>query len=131
MPESLKIRKCKCNKSSDLTDINDLPLPDLTYLKEMAGNDEGFVKEIITYFLENGPDLLNTMKERALDGDYEKLRWTAHKLLPQLYFVGILAAVPDVKIIETQSRRMTDLSVNIERAIKIINCGIEDLKKMI
>jgi HPt (histidine-containing phosphotransfer) domain-containing protein len=104
---------------------------ELMYLKEMADNDESFVKEIITHFLRNGPELLSSMRQSALAGDNLKLRFAAHKLLPQLSFVGILAAIPFVSKIEEESKTGNDLSDLTERAIKIINYGIEDLKKMI
>lgn len=131
MHESIENSNYKSDKTDELTDSIKYPLPDLTYLKEMAGDDEVFVKEIITHFLENGPGLLNLMRESALSGDHEKLHFTVHKLLPQLTFVGILAAIPDVAKIERESKLMNDLSVNIERAIKTITYGIEDLKKMV
>ena len=131
MPESIKSCNCPSDRTDESTDNHNYPLPDLTYLKEMAGGDEVFVKEIITNFLENGPRLLSIMRESALSGDFEKLHFTVHKLLPQLTFVGIVAAIPDVEKIEDESKFLDDLSVVIERAIKIINYGIEDLKKMI
>lgn len=131
MPESIKSCNCKSDKTNESMGNINYPLPDLTYLNEMAGGDEVFVKEIITNFLENGPRLLNLMRESALSGDLEKLNFTVHKLIPQLTFVGILAAIPDVEKIENERGLLDDLSVVIERAIKIINYGIEDLKKMI
>jgi len=114
-----------------LNGVVNYPLPDLTYLRDMAENDESFVNEIITHFLENGPESLSSMRQSALAGDNEKLRFTAHKLLPQLTFVGILAAIPLVSKIESESKNGQDLSDITERAIRIINYGIEDLKKMI
>ena len=95
------------------------------------GGDETFVKEIIVYFLETCPGLLTIMKESYLSGDREKLRFTAHKLLPQLTFVGILSAIPDVERIERGAKLADDLTSLIDRAIITINYGIEDLKKMI
>src|ERR1035437_10180931 len=81
MTESLE----NCSQSAgELTENINYPLPDLTYLEEMAGGDEAFVHEIITYFLENGPHLLNLLRESALSGDQENLHFAAHKLLPQL-----------------------------------------------
>jgi hypothetical protein len=131
MPESIENRNLKPGKTDEITEGINHPLPDLTYLKEMAGGDEDFVKEIINHFLENGPRLINLMRESALSGDDEKLHFAAHKLLPQLTFVGILTAIPDIEKIENDYKLMGDLSVVIERAIKTINFGIEDLKKMI
>lgn len=107
------------------------PRPDLTYLKNMAGSDENFVAEIINHFFEYAPELLNSMRENARMGDNEKLRFDAHKLLPQLTFVGITAAIPLVTKIEIESRSGKDLSDVTEKAISIINEGMDELKKMI
>jgi len=106
-------------------------IPDLTYLKDMAAGDESFVVEIITYFVDSCPDTLQSMRECALSGDHEKLRFLAHTLLPQLTFVGILAAIPHLEKIESEIKLNDDLFVDLERAIEIINYGIKDLKKMI
>ena len=97
----------------------------------MADGDETFVKEMISHFLENAPGSLRSLQESALSGDHVKLRFVAHTLLPQLTFVGIVAAIPDIAKIETECNFGGNLSVSIERAIRIINYGMEDLKKMI
>lgn len=131
---SYSIESCSDNPVDNAgyqEDDTTYPLPDLTYLNEMADGDETFVKEMITHFLEIAPGSLGSLKESALSGDLDKLRFVAHTLLPQLTFVGILAAIPDISQIEEGSKQGDDLSVGIERAIKIINYGIEDLKKMI
>jgi len=131
MPESIEGINFKEDKIPESIDRVLYPLPDLTYLKEMAGDDKVFVEEIVTYFIEFGPDSLIAMRESALSGDCEKLRFCAHTLLPQLTFVGILAAIPYLEKIESEIKLNDDLFVELERAIEIINYGIEDLKKMI
>ncbi len=123
--------KFKPDVISELNDGANYPPPDLTYLKEMADGDESFFNEIITYFVESCPDSLRSMREFALSGDHEKLGFLAHTILPQLTFVGILAAIPFFEKIERDSKLNDDLFVELERAIIIINYGIDDLKKMI
>lgn len=131
MPESIEGINFKEDKIPESIDRVLYPLPDLTYLKEMAGDDKVFVEEIVTYFIEFGPDSLIVMKESALSGDCEKLRFCAHTLLPQLTFVGILAAIPYVEKIERNCNINDTLFVELDSAIKIISYGIEDLKNMI
>ncbi|HZK92587.1 MAG TPA: hypothetical protein VFC67_00165 [Prolixibacteraceae bacterium] len=121
----------RSDEISGLNEGTNFTLPDLTYLKDMAAGDESFVVEIITYFVESCPDTLHSMRECALSGDHEKLRFLAHTLLPQLTFVGILAAIPYLEKIESEIKLNDDLFVKLEKAINIINYGIEDLKKMI
>jgi len=59
------------------------------------------------------------------------LRFAAHTLLPQLTFVGILAAIPYIEKIESGDILNAELISELDCGIKIINYGIEDLKKMI
>lgn len=131
MLETIHSSNYESDKADELPEKHDCDLPDLTYLNEMAGGDELFVKEIINYFLNNSPALLKLMKESALSGDFEKLYFTVHKLLPQLTFVGIMAAIPDVQRIKNESKQMNDLLEVVDRVIKTINKGTEDLRKMI
>jgi HPt (histidine-containing phosphotransfer) domain-containing protein len=107
------------------------PHPDFTLLKEMAEGDEAFFKEIIALFLENGPALVTSIEESAAVGDCEALRFAAHKILSDLSIVGIKSAIKDVEIIEKQAALKNIAAVNVERAIEIINYGIEDLKKLV
>lgn len=107
------------------------PKPDLTYLKDMADGDENFIREIIEIFLRNGPESLVLMREYGLSGNHEKLKFVAHKLLPELTFVGILSAIPDVEKISKESEQMIDLTIAINRVILIINSGMVELRKLI
>jgi len=130
MSDFLENSNFEFHNSDDLKDKDNYPQPDLTYLKDMAENDEDFIREIILHFLENAPGLLNEMRQSAITGDTEKLRFNAHKLLPQLTFVGILAAIPVVSKIESETKHLVDPVGLVDKAIGIINYGIEDLKKM-
>lgn len=131
MTNSFNSENGETSDNLDLPENRRYPLPDFTYLNEISAGDKTFIKEIITYFLESGPEMIKTMKESSVSGDHEKLRFTAHKLLPQLTFVGILSAIPDVERIEKGAKLGDDVSALIDRTINIINCGMDDLKKMV
>ena len=111
--------------------LNTIPLPDLSYLREMTGGDEVFIKEIITIFLDEVPNMLTTMRESAYSGDHDKLKFVTHKLITQLTYVGILSAISDVKIINKESREMTDLNERVDKVVNIVQYSIDNLKKMI
>jgi HPt (histidine-containing phosphotransfer) domain-containing protein len=131
MSDCIEINNFMSDRIDKLTDVMDYLSPNLTYLNELADGDEIFIKEIITYFVKNSPETLLSIKENALSGDYKKLRSEVHKLLPQLTCVGILAAIPYFEKIERECNLNDSFFVELERAIKIINHGVEDLKKMI
>ena len=131
MTETTPENKHRSNESDNFSDSINYPLPDLSYLVELAEGDETFIKEIITHFVESSPGFLHSMKESAMSGDHEKLRFAAHTLLPQLTFVGILAAIPYFEKIESESILNVELIAELDSGIKIINYGIKDLKEMI
>lgn len=131
MTETTPENKYRSNESGNFSDSINYPLPDLSYLVELADGDEAFIKEIITHFVESSPGFLLSMKESAMSGDHKKLRFAAHTLLPQLTFVGILAAIPYIEKIESGDILNAELIAELDCGIKIINYGIEDLKKMI
>ena len=131
MNETTPENKHRLNKSGDFSDSINYPLPDLSYLIELADGDEAFIKEIITHFVESSPGFLLSMKESAMSGDHKKLQFAAHTLLPQLTFVGILAAIPYFEKIENESILNVELIAELDSGIRIINYGIADLKKMI
>lgn len=110
---------------------NNFSVPDLTYLREMSGGDESFIKEIIGLFIEDCPSMLKAIQESAAAGDHEKLRILTHKLVPQLTFVGILSVISDVKEINKESREMnsSDLAEKIARLTEIVNLSIEYYKE--
>jgi hypothetical protein len=111
--------------------LNTVPLPDLSYLREMTGGDEAFIKEIITIFLDEVPGMLVSMKENANSGNHDKLKFVTHKLITQLTYVGILSAISDVKIINKESKDLKDLNERVDKVINIVNNSIDNLKKMI
>jgi hypothetical protein len=131
MTEPIENQNFNSDKVDEPGDSQNYSRPDLTYLTELANGDEIFIKEIITYFVENSSEILHSIAESALSGDYKKLRFEVHTLLPQLTFVGILEAIPYFEKIERLDKLNDSFFVELETAIKIINCGIRDLRKMI
>ena len=55
MSDSFEMDNLESFNTDDIKDGINYPLPDLTYLNDIADNDEVFVKEIISLFLENCP----------------------------------------------------------------------------
>ncbi|MDO9680048.1 MAG: hypothetical protein Q7262_03455 [Bacteroidales bacterium] len=115
----------------ELANNNNTPVPDISYLKEMVGDDKETIKEIILLFLEQAPLRMKSLIECANKGDHEKLKTISHSLITELTTVGILQAVNDLKRINTASRDMDDLNETVESIVKAINEGIKGLKTLI
>lgn len=110
---------------------NNIPVPDISYLKEMVGDDKETIKEIILLFLEQAPVRMRDLKESADSVDHAKLKTLSHSLITELTAVGILSVVNDLKRINTASKDMEDLNETVDRIIIAVNQGMDGLKTLI
>lgn len=62
---------------------------DLTVLKELTGDDDDFIKEMIQTYLDSAPSDFEKMKEQYAEGDIESLGKTAHKMKGAARSMGI------------------------------------------
>lgn len=65
------------------------PLPDLSQLKEMAGGNEAFEKELIQIFLEDTPSELALLHRAVEQMDTEEIRKVLHRLKPAMELFGV------------------------------------------
>lgn len=109
-----------------------LTLTNLEYLEQYAAGDKDFMKEMLSFFCENTPKMLNQMKAASAAEDYETLYQLAHKFAPQLTFVGITSLVPLVEETEKLCKRTRDaarISELLEEVASTSEKAIEELKK--
>lgn len=74
---------------------------DLSYVIQIAGPDDGFVVEMLRYFIQNTPVVLDRLNEYAHDKQWDKLAAEAHRFSPGLSFLGI-------KTMDSKVRRVED-----------------------
>lgn len=86
---------------------NPLPEPvsanritDLTYLENVSGGDEGFIREMVNTFLENTPHALAEIKEESEAGRWQEVARVAHRIKPSVTFMGIHSLKPVIKRLE-------------------------------
>ncbi|MEO5571264.1 MAG: response regulator [Bacteroidia bacterium] len=81
----------------------------LTFLKQLADNNESFFKDFITLFLQNAPQSINDLELSLEKKDWHGVSQAAHKIKPTLSYLGMkeihLAAVN----IETYARNRVNL----------------------
>ncbi|MCW3075614.1 MAG: histidine kinase [Bacteroidetes bacterium] len=68
----------------------------LDFLKQLTKNNPDFIAEMIKVYLEETPQLLNNMKEGLETGDYDKLKASAHSILPSFSTMGIAEEYTDM-----------------------------------
>jgi HPt (histidine-containing phosphotransfer) domain-containing protein len=73
---------------------------DLTYLKNMSGGNNGFVKEMIGIFTEQVHELEDSLKTALAKQDYEQLGKHAHKAKSTVSIMGMESLAADLKSLE-------------------------------
>ncbi len=107
------------------------PIPDLTFLKEMIGDDKETLREILMIFLEDGPILLKQLERAGQEKDHDSLNKITHKMIPELTTVGVTSVVHDLKRINQSSKQMNDLDVAINRIVNVVSDSFEYFKTIV
>ena len=79
-------------------------ITDLSYLREMAMGDEDIVIETTEVFLEDTPDALEKMKAYYANEQWDELGKLAHKIKPNLSYMGMERARELIIDIEEQAK---------------------------
>ena len=77
---------------------------DLSYLREVAMGDEEIVAETVRAFLEDAPNGLANLKTHFSNQNWEKLAAQAHKIKPNLDYMGMKRAKELILEIEEQAK---------------------------
>lgn len=62
---------------------------DLSYLRKVSGNNDGFVKEMVETFVQSIPNSLNDIQEALTNSDTVKLSRIFHQIKPSLSLLGL------------------------------------------
>ncbi len=61
---------------------------DLSYLEDLSGGDQAFIKEIIDLFIQQMPESVKAMKDALANNDPLTIGETAHKAKPSAIYIG-------------------------------------------
>jgi len=73
---------------------------DISFLKSFTGDDTERMVKYINNFLSMAPEKIAAMKSKLEGRSWEELRSAAHKLKPQLAYMGINSIKEDIQQIE-------------------------------
>lgn len=65
------------------------PLFDLAKLRNIAGDDEPFVEQMVVLFMEQGPNSVLEIKEAYASEDFDTMQKVAHRMKPSADYMGI------------------------------------------
>ena len=98
---------------------------DLTYIREMSGDNQKIIKEMITIFLEQIPEFLDEMNSCHSSKDWHNLGMIAHKAKSSVAIMGMEKQSNDLKTLEILAKEEKDT----EKYLPIIQTFEEDCKK--
>jgi len=94
---------------------------DLSYLRKMSNNDEAFVQEMVSSFIEKTPELLTQINLAKEDKKWMEVSDLAHKLKPNLSFMGMDSLKNLVLEIENNAKTGTSTEKIPELVEKLIS----------
>jgi PAS domain S-box-containing protein len=99
-------------------------LSDLNFLKEIADNNQDFIREFIKTCLLTIPESLNLLNTGIAENDWETVRFHAHRLKPSFSYLGLKAMEELTGWIEKSAKNKTDLVLVKEKVNHLeTNCG--------
>lgn len=98
---------------------------DLTYLNEISGGDNSFIREMLDLFINTTAIEVNEFDHLLAEGNYEAIGQLAHKMKAPIQMIGASVLFDKLRAIENDGKHRTNLesipnSIN-EVKIKIAN----------
>ncbi|AEW87218.1 histidine kinase [Flavobacterium columnare] len=98
----------------------------------ISDDDDDFVRQIITLFVEEVPSDIKQIKEGIEDKDYVKTYGFAHKTKPTLDLLGMDAAKEEILLVEQWTRdqgKKKEIKEVYKSLKNRINAALEEVKK--
>lgn len=86
--QDLKIRPSEISVKKSLNNVVHTAF-DFTYLKNVSGNNEEFIREMVQTFVQTIPAVLTEMNMSVDQKDWDKLAKLAHQIKPSLQLMGM------------------------------------------
>lgn len=99
---------------------NDEPLYDLSMLMGIGKDDPSFIIKMLSLFINETPPLIAKMKDACQNGDFENVRYYAHRMKPSITNLGIKSLKSDVLKVELSQGNDPDVAPLIDRLEKVI-----------
>jgi len=105
---------------------------DLSYLKQLSKGDNGFIREMISVFIEQTPESIRNLETNLDNKNWVMLRAVAHKMKPSFSFVGLQELIDVIKKIEDYAETETNLGelpLLIKRVKEVCGEAISELNE--
>lgn len=111
------------------------PLPDLSYLTDMLGNNPALIIEVLDTFLQQTPISIAEMEGALAAKNWEKLANDAHKIKPTFIYIGRADLKDFIQEIESNARNKIDQEQiyhdfkRLKKLMLLLYQQLEDVKK--
>ncbi|WP_374948303.1 Hpt domain-containing protein [Mucilaginibacter sp.] len=116
---------------SDLLPNQDL---DLAFLYEIADGSDEFIVDSIGMFLEQTPQLLETITSAIAAHDWSTAASASHKLKPNLGFFGMPLSQANIQEVELLCKaggeNPADISTKFDEVNRIVTANLTELQKI-
>jgi CheY-like chemotaxis protein len=106
----------------------DEPLYDLGMLLGIGKDDPGFITKMLQLFVKETPPLVQKMKDAVPAGDYDSIRYYAHRMKPSITNMGIKSLKQDILKAELCKNDDPDIPACINRLDEVLQQVIEQLQ---
>jgi len=104
------------------------PLYDLSKLKNIARNDNGFILKMLRLFIDETPHSVLKIKEGYSGGDFVSARYFAHRMKPSITNLEINSLKDDILKIEFMKDNDPEMEQMINKLDKVITAVVDDIK---
>lgn len=102
----------------------------LTYLKNFAGGDQEFIRQMIELFFTQVPEELNHIKQQATLNNLSDVKNIAHKLKSSVSLLGAESMVRHLKQIEDLAAYASDGAAIRIHYDELLNLNVEAVKEL-
>jgi len=106
----------------------------LSFLREMSDENDSFIRDFITLFLQNAPESLKMLQIHLQKKEWELLRQVAHKIKPSFNYLGLKDLHTAASQIEDYAQRefnLHEIPGLVEKILSICEVAFEELKQEI
>ncbi|MBS1662948.1 MAG: PAS domain S-box protein [Bacteroidetes bacterium] len=96
------------HNSTSMTPVNS-KLYDLSMVQSVSGGDEGFIKKMVSLFIETVPQNVQDLKKALHEENWDQVGKTAHKLKSTIDSMGIKTIRQDIRTVEANAKQKEHL----------------------
>ena len=128
------------NNTAEVTEVEKIKYINLNYLNLRTKSNPKLMIEMIGLYLEQTPELINTLKQSLLVQDWNLLNAAIHKMIPSFSIMGMHSdfenmakKIQEFVVIQQQNDEMENMVLKLEdvcmQACKELELELETLKK--